>query len=88
MNPVALRGGEASFAPPMLIPSTKNDKKSFTLVSNDKLMDDFFEHWCYTLTRKKKFKTVKAYAGYNRVFLELLQFVTQLHGELTPLLLS
>lgn len=88
MNPVALRGGEASFAPPILIPITNNDRKSFTLVSNDKLMDDFFENWCFTLARKKKFKTVKAYAGYNRVFLELLQFVTQLHGELTPLLLS
>lgn len=88
MNPIALTGGEASFAPPILIPITKNDKKIFTLVSNDKLMDDFFENWCYTLSRKKKFKTVKAYAGYNRVFLELLQFVTLLHGELTPLLLS
>lgn len=88
MNPVALRSGEVLFPSPILIPITKNDKKTFTLVSNDKVMDDFFENWCFTLTRKKKFKTVKAYAGYNRVFLELLQFVTQLHGELTPLLLS
>lgn len=88
MNPSELTGENISFAPPFLIPITKNDKKTFTLVSNDKLMDDFFESWCYTLTRKKKFNTVKAYARHNRVFLELLQFVTHLQGKLTPLLLS
>lgn len=77
-----------SFAPPLLIPITKNEKKIFTLVSNDKVMDDFFESWCYMLSQKRSYQTVEIYSSYNRVFLELLQFVTHWHGELTPILLS
>lgn len=88
MNSIAPPGELASFAPPLLIPITKNEKNIFTLVSKDKLMDDFFENWCYTLSKKKKFKTIKTYAGYNRVFLELLQYVTYLYDGLTPHLLS
>lgn len=88
MNTLPTSSGPTSFAPPLLIPITKNEKKIFSLVSGDKVMDDFFENWCYRLAQKKSFKTVKAYAGYNKVFLELLQFMMHLHGGLTPLLLS
>ncbi|WP_342651249.1 site-specific integrase [Pseudomonas sp. REB1044] len=88
MNSVALPGRLTSFAPPLLIAITKNGKKIFALASNDKVMDDFFESWCAMLSQKKSFRTVKAYAGYNRVFLELLQLLTHLHGELTAPLLS
>jgi integrase/recombinase XerD len=88
MNAVALRRELYSFAPPILIPITRNEKNIYTLVSTDKLMDDFFESWCYGLSKRRKFKTVKSYASYNRVFLELLQCVAQLSGGLTPLLLS
>lgn len=88
MNSVALPGSATSFAPPLVIPITKNGKKTFTLVSNDKVMDDFFENWCFMLSKKHSFRTMKAYAGYNRVFLELLQLTTHLHGDLSAALLS
>lgn len=88
MTSISHIGEPHSFVPPILIPIKKNDRNLFSLISIDKTTDEFFDNWCYALSLKRSFKTVRTYCIYNRVFLELLQYVTHIQGELTPRLLS
>lgn len=80
---------ELSLPPPLiLIPTAREGRESYKLISNDRFQDDFFDSWSHQLSKKKSKKTVKGYSEYNRVFLEYLQLVAYQEGGLTAITLA
>ncbi|WP_257604486.1 site-specific integrase [Pseudomonas sp. UMAB-08] len=78
-----------SLPPPItLIPTERNGRQSYRLISSDQLQDDFFDSWSHQLSRKRSKRTTKIYSEYNKVFLELLQQITYQEKGLTPILLA
>ncbi|HEX8595692.1 MAG TPA: site-specific integrase [Pseudomonas sp.] len=71
----------------ILIPTARNGRESYRLISNDPLQDEFFDSWSHQLSKKKSIRTVKAYSHYTKIFLEYLQEVSYQENGLTQVVL-
>lgn len=71
-----------------LLPTVRDGRKTFRLLSNDAIQNQFFDNWALQLSRKSKFKTVKTYCYAIKVFLNYVMQMALHEGGLTPMLLS
>ncbi|MCI1037996.1 site-specific integrase [Pseudomonas putida] len=71
-----------------LLPTVRDGRKTFRLLSNDAIQNQFFDNWAHQLSRKSKFKTVKTYCYAVKVFLNYIMQMALHEGGLTPHLLS
>jgi integrase/recombinase XerD len=62
--------------------ANSNGKKFFKLVCSDRLMCDFFDHWCLGLAKIRSYNTVKSYSDAVVVFLNYMFEVEKAKGQL------
>lgn len=70
-----------------LLPTTRDGRRTFRLLSNDPIQNQFFDNWAYQLSRKLKYKTVRTYCYAIKVFLNYVAQMALQEGGLTPMLL-
>jgi integrase/recombinase XerD len=69
-----------------IVESARDGRKFFRLACRDDYLCNFFDDWSFTLAKKKKFHTVKAYAnGVKRFINYYLEADEQLNGSLSSL---
>lgn len=67
--------------------TVRNGRTTFRLVSDDDVMNDFFDTWAYGLTKTLKYKSIKSYCRAARLFLDYIREISEQRGELTPYVL-
>lgn len=69
-----------------IVESARDGRKFFRLACRDDYLCNFFDDWSFTLAKKKKFNTVKAYAnGVKRFINYYLEAEDQLNGAISNL---
>jgi integrase/recombinase XerD len=69
-----------------IVESARDGRKFFRLACRDDYLCNFFDDWSFTLAKKKKFHTVKAYAnGVKRFINYYLEADEQLKGSVSSL---
>ncbi|MGJ7547663.1 tyrosine-type recombinase/integrase [Pseudomonas alloputida] len=63
-------------------------RPTYRLLCADVVTSEFFDTWIFELSKRKAWNTVKAYGPAVLLFIRYVQVVADLHGELTPLLLT
>ena len=71
-----------------LIETTRNGLPTYRLICPDQSLSKCFDEWAYQIARKRKVKSLKAYAFAVKKLLNYLNKVDVLHGGLTAILLK
>lgn len=66
-----------------LVETITDGRKHFKVVCDDPLLCEFFDHWSFKLSLKRRFNTVKAYADAVVTFLNYMFEVKEIRGQLT-----
>ncbi|MBH3442373.1 site-specific integrase [Pseudomonas moraviensis] len=71
-----------------LLETVRDGRRTFRLLSDDKIQNTFFDSWAYQISRKLKYKTVSTYCYAVKTMLNYVAEVALQSGGLTPGLLA
>ena len=66
-----------------LLTTVRDGRKTYRLLSNDLLQNQFFDNWALQLSRTLKFRTVRTYCYAIKTFLNYISQVSLQDGGLT-----